>query len=137
MLHVTCVAKMSYFARCNIVYRGISDSIGKCDHVSFSAEVEITVSKLREQCPNGIGRVYAEANPGDIARHMGVCRAITNRLWVCYKNTGSTRDRPSSVQPRATTPAPDLYIRLMYLQDRFRTATSTVSQIPRLRRTSS
>ena len=52
-----------------------------------------------EQRHNSIGRLQAGANEGDVARHMGVCRATTNRLWGCY-NLRITRDRLMSYRPR-------------------------------------
>ena len=68
---------------------------------------------------------------------LGKWVCAINRLWARYNATGSTRDRPRSGRPRITTPAQDRYIRLLHLRDRFKTASSTVNQIPGLRRVSS
>ena len=79
----------------------------------------------------------ARVEPGDVPRQLGVCTVTINRLWVRYNNTLSTRDGPKSGRSRATAPAQDRYIWLKRLRGRFRTATSTTSQIPGLRQISS
>ena len=85
-MHVTRTAKCCHNKR---QYR-------KCHHVTlFSKEVVVTMPKLtKEQRHNATGRLQAGANQSDITRHMGVCRATINRLWVYYNNTGSTKVRP-------------------------------------------
>ena len=102
-------------------------------HIRISTEVNVTMSKFTEQRQNATERLEAWANQDDVARYMGVCRAVINRLWMRYNNTGNSLDRPRWGHRKATTPAQDRYIRLMHLRDRFRTTTSTASQVPGLR----
>ena len=99
---------------------------------SFSPEVDVAMLKrTEEQSHCATGRL--QANQGCVAQHMEVCRVTVNRLCVRYNNTGSIRDRPRSGRPTATTPAQNRYIRLIHIWDKFRTATSTTSQIPGIR----
>ena len=90
--------------------------------------------RIDEERHSAVGRLQVELNQSDIVWHMGACRATVNRLGVGFNSTGSTRHRTRSGRVITTTPAKDRYIRLMHLRDRFRTATSTASHIPGLRR---
>ncbi|KAK7493487.1 hypothetical protein BaRGS_00015198 [Batillaria attramentaria] len=85
---------------------------------------------------NAIGRLRAGATQQAVATHFGVSRQTIAALWARFNNTQSVHDRPRSGRPRVTTAAQDRYIRVRHLRDRTTTATSTASQIPRLRRIS-
>ena len=85
-----------------------------------------------DQRHNAIGCLQAGANQGDVDDIWGFAEQLLTGFG-CATVTGSTRDRPRSGRPSATTPAEDRYFRLMHLRDIFRTATSTTSQIPGLR----
>ena len=61
---------------------------------------------------------------------MGVCRDVTNWIWVRYSHAGRSCDGLKSARPRATTAAQHRSILVNHLRDRFRTTPSTASHIP-------
>ena len=135
-LLVTRVATCCHnFHALTSLHMDVKDSIGKRHLVTtFPQRLTLQCRNLQKNSATMLLDAYNQGRTkGDVARHMGVCRASIDRR---YNNTGSTRDRPRSGRPRRSTPAHDRYIGVMH-RTRFRTATSTASQIPGLRRISS
>ena len=87
----------------------------------------MTMPKLTEKQSHNASR---RGEPSDVARHMGVCRDVTNWIRVRYSHTGRSCDRPKSARPRATTAARYRYILVNHPRDRFRTTPSTAGHIP-------
>ena len=81
-----------------------------------------------------IGRLEAGQSQSAVARH--VSQSTISRLWQRYRLYNSTRDRPRSGRPRATTPAQDRFIRVLHLRNRTCTAAYTAHNVPGLRRIS-
>ena len=83
-----------------------------------------------------VGMIEAGVHHTDVARQFGVHRNTVDALWRRYQQFGTTRDRPRSERPRVTSNRQDMYIRVVHLRDRLRTATLTARSIPGLRRIS-
>ncbi|XP_067671756.1 uncharacterized protein [Haliotis asinina] len=82
---------------------------------------------------NAIGHLEAGKSQSAITRELNVSQSTIARLWHRYQQQGSTRYRPRSGRPRVTTPSQDRLIRLRHLQNRYTTAASSTSIVPRLR----
>ncbi|XP_005089778.1 uncharacterized protein LOC101854459 [Aplysia californica] len=77
-----------------------------------------------------VGMLRANTPVANVARTFNVTRDTIYRLMNRLQTSGSVQDGPRTGRPRATTPAHDWYIRVMYLRDRFRPATKTAREWP-------
>ena len=83
-----------------------------------------------------IGLLEAGESQSAVARRFNVHQSTISRLWGRFVTFNTTRDRPRSGRPRATTPAQDRFIRLTNLRHRTTSATYTANNIPGLKRIS-
>ena len=86
----------------------------------------------REERLIALGMIQANNNYSEVARHFGCTRRTIRNLVERNAETGSVDERPRPGRERVTTPEQDRYINLVHLRNRFRSASRTARETPRM-----
>ncbi len=81
------------------------------------------MSQVLREC--AIGMLTAGMSTRAVARDLNVHFSTISRLQSSFRKFGTTSNRPPNRRPCVTTPAQDLHIQHLHLQDRLRPATQT------------
>ncbi len=74
-----------------------------------------------------IGMLTAGMSTRAVAREFNVHFSTISRLQRCFREFGCTSNRPHNRRLRITTPAQNLHMQHLHLQDRLRPATWTAA----------